>query len=666
MAWLGRKRIAFIPLHRPNAHPPDDPVPADWPAEIMRRVYYDPNAFGNLPDRSFRTYIHTVSSGLADLDATVLPMEVLDQQDVPPNALAGKLEAALRAQGFNAAALVMLGQPPTGQGELNGFWARFDMSETLGTWSMELMHVLAAVDDLYPFAGNNNMLEYDNMAGAGGTHPSSWTKRLIQWLDPSAIAQHVGRTIEYDLHAVSLPQPPPHDRVSGVQIGTTVPFLMVEARIKADQFDGVIPKEGVIVYRVQTTSPYGTTQNQLSPLALLTLSASGDRSALAVGESLTTDNGVIVRVTGAIPGGFHVSIEDTSQHLVDRSAQYNTPSAAGSPTSVVIPGLGVHNINYRDTSGHLHELWRDSLGRTGTTDLTANANASVGSVPNAVGNPFAYVDPTTNSEILLYRGVDDNVHSLYWSLGPVGHDNLTGSVNAPKTAGNPVGWFTADNYHHVAYRTSDGHLHELWWTGPSAVGHGDLSAQTPAPPAAGDPCVYMDTTRAVNIVVFRSNDGNIRSLYWSGGPVGTDDLSGYAHTPKAAGDPAAYYTPHNDTHQVVYRAADGHLWELFWVGVAPVAGWDLTAQCGAPAAASDPAAYYSIGTNTKHVYFRSADGGLHEIWWVPGTTPAWGNLNAAYGAPPAADKPTAFTVEGPNTQHVAFRTTANHIDELIW
>ena len=66
------------------------------------------------------------------------------------------------------------------------------------------------------------------------------------------------------------------------------------------------------------------------------------------------------------------------------------------------------------------------------------------------------------------------------------------------------------------------------------------------------------------------------------------------------------------------------------------------------------------------VYFRSSDGGLHEIWWVPGTTPAWGNLTEAYGAPPAADRPTAFTVEGPSTQHVAFRTTANHIDELIW
>ena len=308
MPWLGRNKIAFVPLHRPNAHPPDDPIPADWPAEILRRVYYDPNAFPGLPDRSLRTYIHRVSSGLADLDATVLPMEVLDQQDVPPDALESKLGASLRAQGFAAAALVMLGQPPTGQGQRGGFWARFDMSETLGTWAMELMHCLTGMDDLYTFGGN--MQEYDNMAGAGGTHPSAWTKRAVQWLDSAAVAQHMGRTIEYDLHAVSLSQPPPHDRVSGVQIGSVVPYLMVEARKMADQFDGIIPKEGVIVYRVQTTDPLGHTQDQLAPLALLTLDMSRTRSALAVGKSLTTDTGVVVQVTSALPGGYRVSINN--------------------------------------------------------------------------------------------------------------------------------------------------------------------------------------------------------------------------------------------------------------------------------------------------------------------------------------------------------------------
>ena len=71
--------------------------------------------------------------------------------------------------------------------------------------------------------------------------------------------------------------------------------------------------------------------------------------------------------------------------LVDRSAEFETPPASGSATACVIPGLGVHNIAYCDTSGSLHELWRNAQGVTGTTNLTASAGA-----PSAVGNPFSY------------------------------------------------------------------------------------------------------------------------------------------------------------------------------------------------------------------------------------------------------------------------------------
>jgi hypothetical protein len=340
---------------------------------------------------------------------------------------------------------------------------------------------------------------------------------------------------------------------------------MVEARQRVDQFDGTIPAEGVIVYRVQTSDPLGHAQNNTAPVQLLTT------TPLTVGKSFTADTGLTVRVVTALPGGFSVRLENPAPHVLDRSGESATPAAAGQPAACVIRGLGVQNIAYRDASGHLHELWRDAQGATGRTDLTANAAA-----PSAAAAPFAYVDPTTNSEILLYRGGDNNVHSLYWSTGPVGHDNLTGSVNAPRTSGNPVGWFSPDNFHHVVYRTGDGHLHELWWTGADRVGHGDLTAVTRAPIAAGDPSAYVDTKRGVNIVVYRGTDGRVRSLYWSNGPVGIDDLSGVARTPAAVSYPVAYYTPHDDAHQIVYRAANGHIYEIYCTGVAPVAGWDLT------------------------------------------------------------------------------------------
>jgi hypothetical protein len=649
MPWIGRRKLAFVPLFRPNAHPPDQ-IPPDWGNLILQRALYDPHPTTRA-DRSLRAYIHAASSGRADLDAVVLPMQTIDRQDVPANALDGLLGGKLREQGFHAAAIVMLGGP--GAGTSAGFWVRFVMAEGVGVWAMEFMHSLTGFGDLYPFGGN--MGSFDQMAASGGTHPSAYTKAAIQWLDASAVARHVGRAGSYALHDVGLVQPPPSGRVAAVRIGAQVPYLMVEARQKVDQFDANIPSEGVIVYRVQTTDALGHAQNSQAPVLLLT------PTAIAAGGSFGTDNGVIVRVAGAMPGGFSVHVEDPTVHLIDRSAQYGTPAAAGSPSACVVPGLGVDNIQYRDTSGHLHELWRDGQGATGTSDLTALAHA-----PVAAGNPFPYVDPTTHSIVLLYRGGDANIHSLYWSTGAVGHDNLTGSVNAPKSASEPCGWWTADNFHHVAYRTSNGHLHELWWTGPSPVGHGDLTAQGHAPLAAGDPIAYMDTTRATYIVVFRGADGHIRSVYWSGGPVGNDDLSGVAHTPNAASDPVAYYTQHNDVHQIVYRAGNGHLWELFWVGVAPVQGWDLTAAAGAPAATGKPAAYYQAGTNTKHVIYRSLDGRVHELWWVPGNPPAHVDLTAFAGAPSAADGPAAFTIEGPNTQHVAYRGNDNHVHEIVW
>ena len=302
----------------------------------------------------------------------------------------------------------------------------------------------------------------------------------------------------------------------------------------------------------------------------------------------------------------------------------------------MLDGPGIENIAYRDTAGHMNEIWRDPTGQ-GTTDLTANAHA-----PAAQGNPFSYFDPSDNQVVLIFRGSDNNVRSLYWMFGAVGHDNLTGSINAPKTAGNPAGWFsTHDGFHHVVYRTGDGHLHELWWQGQGGVGHGDLTAQVPAVAAAGDPWPCYDPIRSTSIVVFRGTDGHIRSLYW--GPdraVGQDDLSGVAGTPTAAGEPFAWFTRADDTHRVVYRGANGHLYELFWPNIAPVQGRDLTALSGAPPAAGNVSGGYNPGDNTQHVIFRSGDGRLHELWHFLGDTSVNDvDLTAAYAAPPAADRP---------------------------
>lgn len=299
MPWIGRKKIAFIPLYRPHAAPPDM-IPADWPQLILRRVLFDPDPQTGT-DRSLRAYINKASSGRADLDIVVQPMVTVDSQDVPPDYLETQMGAQLRAQGFDAAAIVMLGGP--GAGTSRGMWSRFVMLEGVGVWAMELMHTLTGFGDLYPFGGN--LGSFDEMACNCGTHPTSYTKAAIGWLDASAIAVHSGyAAVHYALHDVGLVQPPPSGRVAAVRIGSGVPYVMIEARQKVDAFDRGVPSEGVIVYRVQTHNPLGWAEPNVAPVQLIT------PTALAVGQRVTApDSNAAISVDAAIPGGFQITVK---------------------------------------------------------------------------------------------------------------------------------------------------------------------------------------------------------------------------------------------------------------------------------------------------------------------------------------------------------------------
>jgi hypothetical protein len=347
MAWIGRKKLAFIPLSRTGIQPPDV-IPPDWPGEIMQRLFFDPVATSNpipgthsslrVSDRSVRAYFHTVSSGLADLDVIVLPAQTIAEEKVPPDALEATMGTQLRSEGFVGAVIVMLGGPGGGQtAQLSDFaWSRFCMSDDLGNWVGELLHQtnLCDLPDLFDFAGyypsGENMGPFDQEAGYKATHLSAWTKRAVGWLDPSTVALHSGGVAEYILHSVSLIQPPPTGRVAAVQVGGEVPYLMVEARLQADQFDINIPNDGVIVYRVQTSDQLGHAQNETAPLALLT------KTALTAGQSFTTD-GVTIDVGGAVlGGGFSIQVGTIA---IGQLLSYGDDGVSGNVSDPVIVGF---------------------------------------------------------------------------------------------------------------------------------------------------------------------------------------------------------------------------------------------------------------------------------------------------------------------------------------
>ncbi len=144
----------------------------------------------------------------------------------------------------------------------------------------------------------------------------------------------------------------------------------------------------------------------------------------------------------------------------------------------------------------------------------------------------------------------------------------------------------------------------------------------------------------------------------------------------STGDPVAYYISSHPVlgtsevsrrvNQVTYRAHDNHLYELWWRGEERVNHWNVTASAaGAPPAASDPVAYYNAATNTKHVFYRSADNHLNELWWVPGgSLPKHADITNQTFAALAVDKPTAFSMESAKSQHIFYRGTDSYIHEI--
>jgi hypothetical protein len=656
MQWLGRKRIAFVPVFRSRNQPPDQ-VPADFADQILKRVLYKPASPNNGPDLSLRAWLRAASSGRADLDAAVLPMQTSDAIDTQPDEFEGALGGQLRSQGFDHACIVLL----SGSGASNiGFWSRVRLNEGLGRWMMEILHGITGFPDLYAFDNDidpeaRSPKTFDEMSDAILTHPTIFTKTHFGWADPPSTAVHVGPIGSYELQLGGLTQPPAGGRVAAVKIGDGEPYMMIEARGRNDVFDANIASDGVIAYRVQWANPqFGDRPGFRLPVYMLTT------IALKAGASATLDDGVELSVGAAVPGGFAITVTDPNAHHIDRTAATGAAGAASAPTAIVYDPAGIDDIAYRASSGHLHEIWRDPA-RLGTTDLSASAHA-----PDAQGNPWFYFDPAGNQVVLLYRGEDNHIHSLYWLFGSVGHDILTG--NAPKAAGNPAGWFSSsDGVHHVVYRKSDGHLHELWWQGPGAVGDRDITGFAGGVSAKGDPSPYFDTVGGYHIVAFRGVDDRIRSLYWTGGAVGQDDLSGTAGTPAAADDPFAWHTPADNTHHFVYRASNGHVFELSCVGSAPIAGRDLTALSGAPPAVGKLSGGYNAYDNTQHVIYRASDGRLHELWYFLGSGDVGHSaLTAAYGGPPAVDTPVYYSTARAPHQHVAYRSGDGHIHELLW
>jgi len=289
--------------------------------------------------------------------------------------------------------------------------------------------------------------------------------------------------------------------------------------------------------------------------------------------------------------------------------------------------------------------------------------------PATAGRPAAYFGPTDGTHHVIYRSSNGHLHELWWvSQGPVSHRDLT--PHGPIAVNDPSPYFNpADGRQHVIYRSGDGHLHELWWVGQGAIGQGDLIPHGPL--AVGDPAPYA--ANGIQHVVYRSGDNHLHELWWSTGPVGQGDLT--PHGPLAESDPAAYFSTTDATNHVVYRSEDNHLHELWW-SAGPVGQGDLTPN--PPFAIGDVSTYFNTSDNSNHVVYSSPDKYVHELHWVSGSV-SHIDLSSPYVSPPAShpwtssapalpavDNPSGYFVAEDGNYHVIYRSEDGHLNELRW
>jgi hypothetical protein len=115
--------------------------------------------------------------------------------------------------------------------------------------------------------------------------------------------------------------------------------------------------------------------------------------------------------------------------------------------------------------------------------------------------------------------------------------------------------------------------------------------------------------------------------------------------PLAVGTPATFVDPVNNSQNIVYRGQDGHIHDLYFIRDE---GWkvlNLSQLLGTPLAAGDPFAYTFDLFNTQHVVYRGQDGNLYQLYYPPGKEWRQSNLTADTGAPMAASDPVCYTYD---------------------
>jgi hypothetical protein len=357
----------------------------------------------------------------------------------------------------------------------------------------------------------------------------------------------------------------------------------------------------------------------------------------------------------------------------------------------VFAAQGTQHVNFGAGSGYVVELWWDNSGWHYNPIAAALNAPMVGNNSSQTG----YMFNTQGTQHVIYGGVDNHIHELWWESGgwqPNDLTNATGGVSGFSGSsgfppnGIPYGYaFETLGTQHVVYNADDGHIIELWWEN-GGWNRNDLTM------AAGvtvtldsSPTGFAFEAQGTRHVNFRGVDGHIYQLWWDGLWMPQIDLTYAANAPPAltyatgadrfgtVQGPYGYVFAAQGTEHVIYVGQDYHIHEL-WYGGNLWQHNDLTNAAANAAAApsvgdlSVPFGYVFESQGTQHVNYQGPDNHIHELWW---DNSGWhyNDLTNAANAPSASFKPggpIGYAFEAQGTQHVIYRADNFDAVELYW
>jgi hypothetical protein len=81
------------------------------------------------------------------------------------------------------------------------------------------------------------------------------------------------------------------------------------------------------------------------------------------------------------------------------------------------------------------------------------------------GDPFGFSWEGDKTQHIVYRGVDGQIHELWFRKEVMSAEwKHGGALGGPQAGSDPIGFvWDADNSQHVIYRGADNQIHELWF-----------------------------------------------------------------------------------------------------------------------------------------------------------------------------------------------------------